>query len=103
MQCCWLLPCSGFVISVQVDRCLSTLQTEVENFILRMAAEFPERKEQLIFLINNYDMMLAVLNVWDKTTQILHILSTLTLTTHIQHIVPASLLTSNISSLTAYI
>jgi len=27
-----------------------------------MAAEFPNRKEQLIFLINNYDMMLAVLS-----------------------------------------
>jgi hypothetical protein len=26
-----------------------------------MAAEFPDRKEQLIFLINNYDMMLGVL------------------------------------------
>ena len=50
-------------ISFQVDRCLSALQTEVENFVLRMAAEFPNRKEQLIFLINNYDMMLAVLSV----------------------------------------
>ncbi|XP_019856256.1 PREDICTED: vacuolar protein sorting-associated protein 52 homolog [Amphimedon queenslandica] len=45
----------------QVDRSLSSLQSEVENFILRMAAEFPDRKEQLVFLINNYDMMLAVL------------------------------------------
>ncbi len=47
----------------QVFKCLSTLQQEVENFILRMAAEFPHRKEQLIFLINNYDMLLAVLSV----------------------------------------
>ena len=47
----------------QVDRCLSALQAEVENFVLRMAAEFPQRKEQLIFLINNYDMLLAVLAV----------------------------------------
>jgi hypothetical protein len=47
----------------QVSKCLSTLQQEVENFILRMAAEFPHRKEQLIFLINNYDMLLAVLSV----------------------------------------
>ena len=39
------------------------LQIEVENFILRMAAEFPQRKEQLVFLINNYDMLLAVLSV----------------------------------------
>lgn len=38
-------------------------QVEVENFVLRVAAEFSSRKEQLIFLINNYDMMLGVLMV----------------------------------------
>ena len=47
----------------QVDQCLSALQGEVENFILRMAAEFPQRREQLVFLINNYDMMLSVITV----------------------------------------
>ena len=47
----------------KVNKVLAALQVEVENFILRMAAEFPLRKEQLIFLINNYDMMLAVLMV----------------------------------------
>ena len=47
----------------KVNKVLAALQVEVENFILRMAAEFPLRKEQLIFLINNYDMMLAVLIV----------------------------------------
>ncbi|KAK6980126.1 vacuolar protein sorting-associated protein 52 isoform X5, partial [Biomphalaria glabrata] len=45
----------------RVNRVLGQLQAEVENFILKMAAEFPQRKEQLIFLINNYDMMLGVL------------------------------------------
>ncbi|XP_061752738.1 vacuolar protein sorting-associated protein 52 homolog isoform X1 [Nerophis ophidion] len=40
---------------------LAQLQVEVENFVLKMAAEFPSRREQLIFLINNYDMMLSVL------------------------------------------
>ncbi|XP_060706512.1 vacuolar protein sorting-associated protein 52 homolog isoform X2 [Hemiscyllium ocellatum] len=40
---------------------LGQLQVEVENFVLRMAAEFATRREQLIFLINNYDMMLGVL------------------------------------------
>uniref|UniRef100_A0A3P8WXB3 Vacuolar protein sorting-associated protein 52 homolog n=1 Tax=Cynoglossus semilaevis TaxID=244447 RepID=A0A3P8WXB3_CYNSE len=40
---------------------LGQLQVEVENFVLKMAAEFPSRREQLIFLINNYDMMLGVL------------------------------------------
>ncbi|XP_062385136.1 vacuolar protein sorting-associated protein 52 homolog [Sardina pilchardus] len=40
---------------------LAQLQVEVENFVLKMAAEFPSRKDQLIFLINNYDMLLSVL------------------------------------------
>ncbi|WAR31449.1 VPS52-like protein [Mya arenaria] len=46
----------------RVYRILDQLQTEVENFILKLAAEFPHRKEQLIFLINNYDMMLGVIS-----------------------------------------
>lgn len=37
------------------------LQNEVECFIMKMAAFFTTRKEQLIFLINNYDMVLTVL------------------------------------------
>ncbi|XP_027891019.1 vacuolar protein sorting-associated protein 52 homolog [Xiphophorus couchianus] len=40
---------------------LGQLQVEVENFVLKMAAEFPSRRDQLIFLINNYDMLLSVL------------------------------------------
>ncbi|PSN53047.1 Vacuolar protein sorting-associated protein 52 [Blattella germanica] len=44
-----------------VNRLLAELQEEVECFILRMAAIFPQRKEQLIFLINNYDMVLSIL------------------------------------------
>ncbi|KAG2469315.1 VPS52 protein, partial [Polypterus senegalus] len=47
--------------SEKTNALLGQLQVEVENFVLRMAAEFPSRKEQLIFLINNYDMMLSVL------------------------------------------
>lgn len=31
-----------------------------------MAAEFPDRREQLVFLINNYDMMLSV--ILERTT-----------------------------------
>lgn len=49
--------------SERVASLLAALQGEVENFILKMAAEFQGRKEQLIFLINNYDMMLSVLLV----------------------------------------
>lgn len=33
----------------------------MEDFILRMAAIFNTRKEQLIFLINNYDLVLGIL------------------------------------------
>jgi len=47
--------------SSRVERCLSNLQTEVQNFILRLAASFVDRKDQLAFLINNYDMLLSVL------------------------------------------
>ncbi|KAI1285484.1 Vacuolar protein sorting-associated protein 52 -like protein [Halotydeus destructor] len=45
----------------RVSILLSGLQTEVENFILKMAARFSTPKEQLIFIINNYDMILGVL------------------------------------------
>ncbi|XP_055382614.1 vacuolar protein sorting-associated protein 52 homolog [Condylostylus longicornis] len=44
-----------------VSRLLVELQNEVECFILRMAAIFPNRKEQLIYLINNYDLVLGIL------------------------------------------
>ena len=40
---------------------LAILQNEVENLILRMAARFDSPKEQLIFIINNVDMILGVL------------------------------------------
>jgi len=46
-----------------VNRLLAELQQEVECFILRMAAVFPQHKGQLIFLINNYDMVLGILMV----------------------------------------
>lgn len=44
-----------------VDKVLAEMQEEVQNFILRMASCFNVRKDQLIFLINNYDMMLSVI------------------------------------------
>jgi len=50
----------------RVVKCLGFLQREVENFILRRASEFVNRKDNLVFLINNYDMMLQVIN--ERTT-----------------------------------
>ena len=43
---------------------MTRLQAEILNLILRMANEFPQRKEQLIFIINNYDLMLSVLTAY---------------------------------------
>ncbi|XP_046653328.1 vacuolar protein sorting-associated protein 52 homolog isoform X1 [Daphnia pulicaria] len=40
---------------------LSTMQEEVEGFTLRLAAAFTKRKDQLVALINNYDLMLSVM------------------------------------------
>lgn len=45
----------------RVSILLGQLQMEVENFILKMASRFNSPKEQLLFLINNYDMVLGVL------------------------------------------
>ena len=47
----------------KVLRLLSDLQQEVEHFILKMTSVFEGRKMQLIFLINNYDMIISVLTV----------------------------------------
>lgn len=44
-----------------VSRLLLELQNEVECFMLRYAAIFLNRKEQLIYLINNYDLILGIL------------------------------------------
>eukprot|EP00095_Tigriopus_kingsejongensis_P003158 maker-scaffold791_size96783-snap-gene-0.31 protein:Tk03158 transcript:maker-scaffold791_size96783-snap-gene-0.31-mRNA-1 annotation:"vacuolar protein-sorting" len=44
-----------------IARLLSDLQQEVEYFILKMTSVFEGRKNQLLFLINNYDMILSVL------------------------------------------
>lgn len=41
---------------------LSQLQIEIQNFILKLASEFSQRKDQLICLINNYDLMLTVIS-----------------------------------------
>ncbi|XP_060518176.1 vacuolar protein sorting-associated protein 52 homolog [Cylas formicarius] len=44
-----------------INKLLAELQEEVEMFIFRMAGVFTERKDQLIFLINNYDMILNII------------------------------------------
>ncbi|KAG7209787.1 hypothetical protein KM043_011405 [Ampulex compressa] len=48
-------PCEG------ATQLLAELREAVQCFLLRMAAIFPNRTEQLVFLINNYDLVLEVL------------------------------------------
>ncbi|KAJ2953682.1 hypothetical protein O0L34_g1299 [Tuta absoluta] len=47
--------------SEELSNLLLIMQDEVHCFLLKMAAEFPQRIQQLIFLINNYDMVLSIL------------------------------------------
>ena len=42
---------------------LATLQEEVEGFTLILASTFTKRKDQLVTMINNYDLMLGVMAV----------------------------------------
>ncbi|OXU25315.1 hypothetical protein TSAR_013035 [Trichomalopsis sarcophagae] len=48
-------PCEG------ATQLLAELREAVQCFLLRMAAVFPQRTHQLVFLINNYDLVLGVL------------------------------------------
>jgi len=45
----------------QMHKLLAFLQEEVEALILRLAGSFPARKEQLLFLINNYDVIMSII------------------------------------------
>ena len=45
---------------------LSSMTVEIESFILRMSAGLRDRKQQLIFMINNYDIILSILQ--EKTS-----------------------------------
>ncbi|XP_024872345.1 vacuolar protein sorting-associated protein 52 homolog [Temnothorax curvispinosus] len=48
-------PCEG------TTQLLAELRETVQCFLLRMASIFPTRTQQLVFLINNYDLILRVL------------------------------------------
>ena len=52
----------------RLHRILSSMQEEVEGFTLRLAAVFTSRRDQLVSLINNYDIMLSVMAVCDDNS-----------------------------------
>ena len=49
--------------SERVDGLLAQMQAEVEKFCRRLSNEFAQHRDQLVFLINNYDMILTTLTV----------------------------------------
>lgn len=55
-------PCEG------ATQLLAELREAVQCFLLRMAATFSIRIQQLVFLINNYDLVLGVLMVRDSNS-----------------------------------
>ena len=46
---------------------LFDMEQEIGNFIMKMASSFQQRKEQLIFVINNYDIILSIMS--EKTKE----------------------------------
>lgn len=47
--------------SVRLSTLIKQLQLEMDSLVMRMAAEFADRKFQLVFMINNYDAILTVM------------------------------------------
>ena len=45
----------------QMNRLLAVLQEEVEGLIIKLANQFGNRKEQLLFMINNYDVVMSII------------------------------------------
>ena len=47
---------------------------QVESLILRLASKFPGRRDQLLFLINNYDVVRLKDHVIQERSLIFHII-----------------------------
>jgi len=50
-------------INSQLIAILSRQQAEIEGLLNRLATQLKTKKERLVFQINNYDVILTVLNV----------------------------------------
>jgi hypothetical protein len=51
----------------RIEQILEDLSNEVELCVSRMASIFQDPKSKLIFLINNYDMLLSILSLHKKS------------------------------------
>ncbi|KAL3123811.1 hypothetical protein niasHT_010024 [Heterodera trifolii] len=62
---CSLLVCSELAYKVtdpRLQKILSRQQAEIEGLLNRLATQLKSKKERLVFQINNYDVVLTVLN-----------------------------------------
>lgn len=55
---------SSFIFAKFLKEILSRQQAEVEGLLNRLATQLKTKKERLVFQINNYDVVLSILNVW---------------------------------------
>lgn len=59
---CQKFICSGLDVW-QLDLNLERLRMAVDDLLVKLAKMFPKPKQQIVFLINNYDVAIAVLKV----------------------------------------
>ena len=51
-----------------LENSLGRLRVEVESLVGRLAADFQDRKKKLTFLINNYDLVISILEKYETST-----------------------------------
>jgi hypothetical protein len=61
--------------SVQLDLNLERLRVAVDDLLVKLARMFRKQKQQTIFLINNYDLILSVLKVGSDCSNYLLVIS----------------------------
>uniref|UniRef100_A0A1I7ZIC9 Vacuolar protein sorting-associated protein 52 homolog n=1 Tax=Steinernema glaseri TaxID=37863 RepID=A0A1I7ZIC9_9BILA len=59
LVCCQL---SGKPMDPQLQKHLTRQQTEIEKLLNRLASQLPKRKDRLVCVINNYDVILNILD-----------------------------------------
>lgn len=54
----------NFLYHSQLDLNMERLKMAIDDLLIKLAKMFTKPKLQTVFLINNYDMTIAVLKVW---------------------------------------
>lgn len=60
---------------MQLDLNLERLRVAVDDLLVKLARMFRKQKQQTIFLINNYDLILSVLKVGSDRSNYLLVIS----------------------------